>query len=120
MLWVWVEPMPGVSINVIDFPTGYAANAQDYIAKGGEAANVDGRMCLCNGLLAAAGMAQSRRDAGTEAPILTLGDEVGEVLRALSPGARPYHACDVVSYIVSGQEALVPGGTTPVAPAVSV
>jgi len=24
----------GVSINVIDFPTGYAANAQDYIAKG--------------------------------------------------------------------------------------
>jgi NAD(P)H-dependent flavin oxidoreductase YrpB (nitropropane dioxygenase family) len=79
-----------------------AEPAEDYIAKGGDASSVDGRMCLCNGLLAAAGMPQARPGLGTEVPILTLGDEVGEALGAIAPDGRRYQARDVVDYIMSG------------------
>ncbi len=80
-----------------------AEPADDYAAKGGDPAATAGRLCLCNGLLAAAGMPQLRPALGAEVPLLTLGDEVAEALRALSPEARPYHARDVVSYIMSGR-----------------
>jgi NAD(P)H-dependent flavin oxidoreductase YrpB (nitropropane dioxygenase family) len=79
-----------------------AEPAEDYVAKGGDSAAVDGRMCLCNGLTAAAGMAQVRPGLGAELSILTLGDEVAEALHAIAPDARPYHAREVVDYIMAG------------------
>lgn len=74
---------------------------QDFVAKGGDPAAINGRLCLCNGLVAAAGMPQARAGAGVEAPLLTLGDGVHDVLSVLSPEARPYHAADVVSYLLA-------------------
>jgi len=88
---------------------GYRCAAEpeaDYVAKGGDPDTTKGRLCLCNGLTAAAGMPQSRAgDAAPELPLLTLGDEVREVLRVLSPDARPYHAEDVIHHVLSGRDA---------------
>ncbi len=81
----------------------------DYTAKGGDLAATAGRLCLCNGLLAAVGLPQLHAGTGVEPPLLTLGDEVGKVLSVLSPDARPYHARDVVDYIMAGQETAVAG-----------
>ncbi len=83
---------------------GYRCAAEpeeDYVAKGGDPAATEGRLCLCNGLVAAAGMPQERAGVGPESPLLTLGDEVRDVLRVLSPGARPYRAADVVDYLLA-------------------
>ena len=85
-----------------DGRVGYRCPAEpvdDYVAKGGDPGETEGRLCLCNGLMAAAGLPQQRDD-GAEAPLLTLGDDVHRVVAALSPDGRPYHAADVVAHIL--------------------
>jgi NAD(P)H-dependent flavin oxidoreductase YrpB (nitropropane dioxygenase family) len=77
-----------------------AEPVEDYVAKGGDPGETEGRLCLCNGLMAAAGMPQRRAAEGTEPPLLTLGDDVHRVLAALSPDGRPYHAEDVVRHVL--------------------
>ncbi|HUY48695.1 MAG TPA: hypothetical protein VMV92_23755 [Streptosporangiaceae bacterium] len=48
--------------------------AHMYVRKGGDAADTAGRSCLCNALLANAGLGQTRRIGGyTEDPLVTLG-----------------------------------------------
>lgn len=64
-----------------------------FTRKGGRARNTEGRVCLCNGLLATAGLAQVRRDGYVEPPIVTLGEDLGAVralLSSLSPGRDSY------------------------------
>lgn len=83
---------------------GYRCPAEpvaDYVAKGGEARDSVGRSCLCNGLTAAVGLAQRRPPRGAEPPLLTLGDDARAILAALSPDGRPYHAEDVVRYLLA-------------------
>lgn len=82
-----------------DGSTGYRCPAEpvaDYVAKGGDAADTVGRACLCNGLLAAIGLAQTAPDHTLEPAILTAGDEVAGVHRFLAPGAATYPAAAVV------------------------
>ena len=74
--------------------------ALDYVAKGGDASDTVGRMCLCNGLAAAVGLAQHRRGASAEPPLLTLGDDACAVLAALSPDGRSYRAEEVVRHLL--------------------
>jgi len=74
----------------------------DYLAKGGEVADTVGRVCLCNGLMASAGVPQRRRGAGAEPPVVTLGDDACAVVAALSPNGRPYSAADVLRYLLDG------------------
>ena len=74
----------------------------DYVAKGGDPADTEGRVCVCNGLIAAAGMAQQRRDAGPEPALMTLGDDACNVVRALAPDGRAYHAAEVLEYLLEG------------------
>ncbi len=86
-----------------DGTVGYRCPAEpvdDYVAKGGQAGDTAGRMCLCNGLVAAAGLPQHRPDGGAEPPLLTLGDDACAVLAALSPDGRPYRADDVVRHLL--------------------
>ncbi|OJU85170.1 MAG: 2-nitropropane dioxygenase [Solirubrobacterales bacterium 70-9] len=90
-----------------DGTVGYRCPAEpqaDYVAKGGDAADTVGRMCLCNGLTAAVGLAQHRDGGGHELPLLTLGDDANSVLAALSPDGRPYHAKDVVRYLLASPD----------------
>lgn len=86
-----------------DGTLGYRCPAEpvdDYVAKGGQASDTVGRMCLCNGLTAAVGLPQRRQDGAVEPPLLTLGDDARSVLAILSPDGRPYRAEDVVRHLL--------------------
>jgi nitronate monooxygenase len=74
-----------------------------YTAKGGDAAEAEGRMCLCNGLLATIGLGQ-RRDGGRyeEPPLMTAGDDLATVGEFLPAGAADYGADDVLDRLMAG------------------
>ncbi|HWV85364.1 MAG TPA: nitronate monooxygenase [Capillimicrobium sp.] len=72
----------------------------DYVAKGGDAAEAAGRSCVCNGLTAAAGIAQLGADGTPEPPLVTLGDDACAVTAALAPDGRPYRAADVLRHLL--------------------
>lgn len=86
---------------------GYRCPAErenDYTAKGGATEATRGRQCLCNGLLAAVGLGQVRAQGRTcelEPPIVTAGNEVGDIARFLPQGASSYHARDVLAFILA-------------------
>lgn len=70
--------------------------------KGGREANTDDRVCLCNGLLATAGLAQRRRSGYVEPPVVTGGTDyqaVVELLEGVDGGTGFYTAADVVGYL---------------------
>jgi NAD(P)H-dependent flavin oxidoreductase YrpB (nitropropane dioxygenase family) len=70
--------------------------------KGGREANTDERLCLCNGLLATAGLAQKRRSGYVEPPVVTGGTDyqgVADLLAAMPDGQDFYTAADVISYL---------------------
>jgi NAD(P)H-dependent flavin oxidoreductase YrpB (nitropropane dioxygenase family) len=71
-----------------------------YVAKGGDAADTQGRRCLCNALLATAGHAQVRRDGTEEQPIVTAGDQARDLARFLN-GRTHYAAADVLQYLTT-------------------
>jgi nitronate monooxygenase len=70
-----------------------------YLAKGGQLADTVGRRCLCNGLLAAAGMPQQRHDAA-EPAIVTAGDDITRVVEALGGHDGRWSAADVVAHVL--------------------
>ena len=69
--------------------------------KGGREANVDARVCLCNGLLATAGLAQRRPGGYVEPPIVTGGTDYRAVSAMLTstPAGEFYRAADVIGYL---------------------
>ena len=67
-------------------------------SKGGREPQATGRVCLCNALFAAAGLAQQRHDGYLEAPIFTGGADL-ESLRRLSPDGDGYSATAAMSLI---------------------
>ncbi len=69
--------------------------------KGGDPAESADRKCLCNGLLAAAGLGQVRKDGRPEPPILTSGDDLLGLGRILPPEGDSYSAEDVIRYLES-------------------
>jgi NAD(P)H-dependent flavin oxidoreductase YrpB (nitropropane dioxygenase family) len=87
---------------------GYRCPAEPLAAysrvKGGREQNTEGRVCLCNGLLATAGLPQYRSKAAyEEPPIVTAGSDfraVGDLLSALPTGATFYSAGDVITYLL--------------------
>jgi NAD(P)H-dependent flavin oxidoreductase YrpB (nitropropane dioxygenase family) len=87
-----------------DGTPGYRCPAEppeDYVRKGGTAAETVGRKCLCNGLLANIGLGQLRSETETELPLVTAGNTVTEIHRFLKPGADSYTAADVVNRLLS-------------------
>jgi nitronate monooxygenase len=74
---------------------------EQFVAKGGEAADTLGRKCVCNGLLANIGLGQVRADRNPERPIFTAGDDVANVARFLAPGKSSYRAADVIDYLLA-------------------
>lgn len=71
--------------------------------KGGRVANTEGRACLCNGLLATAGLPQYRARAEVEEPpIVTAGsdfDGVRDLMDGLGDGRTFYSAAEVLAYL---------------------
>ena len=84
-----------------------------YVRKGGRAQNAEGRACLCNGLLAAAGLAQRRPDGTREAPLVTSGADFDLVraLAAAAPGGQ-YRAADVLAHLLAPAPARPAQATT--------
>ena len=73
---------------------------KDYLRKGGDPEDMNGRKCICNALMANISMGQLARDGQVEGPLVTSGDEVAEVARLLPDGAESYGAADVVEYLL--------------------
>lgn len=63
-----------------------------------------GRVCLCNALLASAGLPQRRRNGYVEPPLVTAGSDlagVADLLRDAPAGETSYRAADVVRHLLS-------------------
>lgn len=76
----------------------------DYIAKGGKPEDTAGRKCLCNALAANVGIPQLQTDGEIEKPLLTLGDNVGQLKDLLVLKGASYSAHDVIRYLMDGKE----------------
>jgi nitronate monooxygenase len=88
-----------------DNAAGYRCPAEpvdEYIRKGGLLADTEGRKCVCNGLLATAGIGQVRPGLGVESPLMTAGNDIENVATFLKPGANSYTAAEVVECLLSG------------------
>jgi len=79
-----------------------AAPIDEFVAAGGHEAETIGRRCLCNGLSAAAGLAQVQRDGTVEAPLVTSGNCLTD-LAPLLQGRSSYSAADVLRYLLSDE-----------------
>jgi NAD(P)H-dependent flavin oxidoreductase YrpB (nitropropane dioxygenase family) len=66
-----------------------------YARKGGDLAETEGRVCLCNGLLATAGIPQVR-GGEAELPLFTAGDDLVNLARFLRDDEDGYSAADVI------------------------
>lgn len=88
-----------------DGRVGYRCPAEpvaDYLAKGGDLAETEGRHCLCNALVANVGLGQTRPDGYAEPALLTAGDGLADIARFVRPGGYGYSARDVVEHILGG------------------
>lgn len=77
---------------------GYRCAAEpvaDYVRKGGNIEDTEGRLCLCNGLLATIDEGEER-DGYDEPAILSSGDEIMQLKRFLHDDQTEYSATDVV------------------------
>ena len=84
---------------------GYRCPAEpvaEYVQKGGSADRTQGRKCLCNGLMASAGVPQRQKDRALEPPIVTSGDEILRIRELLGDRAS-YSARDVIDYLMEPQ-----------------
>ncbi len=74
-----------------------------YLRKGGREVNREGRVCLCNALLASAGLGQRRPAGAVEPPLVTAGSDLAAVVALGSRrGDGSYTAGEVVDYLLTG------------------
>ena len=86
-----------------DGSLGYRCPAepeQQFVKKGGSLEATEGRVCLCNGLMAAIGLAQRRRSDELEPPVITSGDDFTQLARLLPEGDTTYSAADVIASLL--------------------
>lgn len=91
-----------------DGSVGYRCAAEpvdDFVRKGGTEAATVGRKCLCNGLAATAGLAQSRSVDDVELPIVTAGDELSHLARYFDFTRESYSAADVIRVLLGAAPA---------------
>lgn len=74
-----------------------------YVRKGGDAADTEGRLCLCNGLTATIGLGQVRRR-GREPALVTAGSGVNDVRRLVDASTGGYRAADVLADVLGTAE----------------
>jgi nitronate monooxygenase len=82
-----------------DGTVGYRCPAEpveDYVRKGGDEAETEGRKCICNGLMATIGLGQWRKDGSSEPPIVTAGNDIVNLRRYVPEGKTAYSVDDVL------------------------
>ena len=72
-----------------------------FLKKGGAVEEIEGRKCLCNGLMANIGLPQVRKDGYVEAPIVTLGSDIEGAKVLLKSHPDGYGADDAVKWLLS-------------------
>ncbi|MCA9265679.1 MAG: nitronate monooxygenase, partial [Planctomycetales bacterium] len=73
-----------------------------YLNKGGQAEDMVGRKCVCNGLMANVGLGQIRRDGNVEPPLVTCGNDVRSIVQFLpTADATSYSAAHVIERLLS-------------------
>jgi NAD(P)H-dependent flavin oxidoreductase YrpB (nitropropane dioxygenase family) len=78
----YVDPKTGIPGKRVVYRCP-AESVEDFVKKGGDKDDTYRRVCLCNALLSAIGQGQRRKDGYVEPPIITLGDNVNEDIRAV-------------------------------------
>lgn len=73
---------------------------QEFMKKGGCIEATEGRACICNGLLATAGIGQVRSRHYQEPPIITAGDRIGEIA-VFARGESSYPASRVLEVLAA-------------------
>jgi NAD(P)H-dependent flavin oxidoreductase YrpB (nitropropane dioxygenase family) len=87
-----------------DGSVGYRCPAEPiehFIRKGGTLEQTDGRKCVCNGLPATVGLAQTRPGSPDEWPLVTAGDDLTELAQFIPPGQCSYTAADVIRRLLA-------------------
>lgn len=74
---------------------------EDYVKKGGEISETDGRKCICNGLMATIGLGQRRKDGREEPVIMTAGNDVVHLARYAHSPTEGYSAEHVINVLLS-------------------
>lgn len=87
---------------------------EDYVKKGGDAADTAGRKCLCNGLIATVGMPQARKNGEVEPPIVTAGDCLPDIAKYVPAGASSYSASQVIDRLLGIKPVVTPEPLTTV------
>ncbi len=72
-----------------------------FVKKGGDAAETDGRKCLCNALMANIGLGQSRKNGYVEQPALTLGQDLTGPDQLIREHPQGWTARDAVRWLLS-------------------
>jgi NAD(P)H-dependent flavin oxidoreductase YrpB (nitropropane dioxygenase family) len=73
-----------------------------YLKKGGTQEDTVGRQCICNGLTAAVGLGQTRKDGYAEHPIVTLGSDAVGPRQLAEMHPEGWTATQVVDWLLSG------------------
>lgn len=85
---------------------GYRCPAEPvraYARKDGKVEDTEGRLCLCNGLIAAVGLGQRRNSGGAEPAVVTIGDDLSFLPALVGAGAASrYEAGEVIRYLLDG------------------
>ena len=74
-----------------------------FLKKGGDKERTEGRLCVCNGLMATIELGQTRKDGYKEDPLITSGDGLEGIRQFLKDGAKSYSAADVVAGLLAEQ-----------------
>jgi len=88
----------------MDGQVGYRCPGEpvkNYLRKGGKLEDTIGRKCLCNALMANAGLAQEQSSGYIEKSLLTAGDSLKRLKHYLENGIKNYSASDVIDYLLS-------------------
>lgn len=92
------------SLQKEDGTIGYrcpAEPAKAFLAKGGDEAELEGRKCLCNALIANIGLPDVYKNGYVEQTLITAGDTLKKVREFLKDGADSLSVADVIEQLMS-------------------
>jgi nitronate monooxygenase len=75
----------------------------DFLKKGGQEAETEGRKCLCNGLMSTVGLPQVQADGYVEPPLVTAGNSLNSIKAFIPEGKTSYLASDVLERLLGRQ-----------------
>jgi NAD(P)H-dependent flavin oxidoreductase YrpB (nitropropane dioxygenase family) len=72
-----------------------------YLQKDGKKEELEGRKCVCNGLMASIGLGQEQKSGYQELPLVTSGDDLAKIGSLLNGNKISYTAADVIHFLLA-------------------